>query len=75
MAQAPANSIRRLRMVQAYPYILSSVSGMKIRPEIMDALYASIARLLELTPVYQMDCLPDEEAARICYAAVAPNGE
>lgn len=75
LAQAPANSIRRLRMVQAYPYILSSVSGMKIRPEIMDALYASIARLLELTPVYQMDCLPNEEAARICYAVVAPNGE
>lgn len=66
LKQAPENKIERLRMVQAYPHILSSVSGMKLQPQIMDCLYASIARLLELIPVYHLECLPNEAAARLC---------
>ena len=66
LKQAPENKIERLRMVQAYPHILSSVSGMKLQPQIMDCLYASIARLLELIPVYHLECLPNEAAAQLC---------
>ena len=66
LVQARENKIERLRMTQAYPYILSSVSGLKILPEAMDALYASIARLLELRPVYRLECLPNESAAQLC---------
>ena len=70
LAQAPHNEIHRLRMTQAYPYILASVSGLKVLPEMMDRLYESIAELLELTPVYKLECLPNEEAAQVCYAAI-----
>ena len=66
LAQAPENKIERLRMTQAYPYILASVSGLKILPEAMDAIYESIALLLELTPVYRLECLPDPSAAQLC---------
>lgn len=66
LAQAPQNKINRLRMTQAYPYILASVSGLKIRPEMMDRLYESIAQLLEITPVYRLECLPNPDAARLC---------
>ena len=66
LAQAPENKIERLRMTQAYPYILASVSGLKILPESMDAIYGSIARLLELCPVYRLECLPDTAAAQLC---------
>ena len=66
LAQAPENKIERLRMTQAYPYILGSVSGLKILPEAMDALYNSIARLLEVCPVYRLECLPNESAAQLC---------
>ncbi|MBO7457497.1 MAG: hypothetical protein J6T71_06725 [Paludibacteraceae bacterium] len=66
LAQAPENKIERLRMAQAYPYILGSVSGLKILPEAMDAIYESIARLLEACPVYRLECLPNEEAAQLC---------
>lgn len=69
LKQAPENKIERLRMVQAYPHILSSVSGMKLQPQIMDCLYASIARLLELIPVYHLECLPNEAAAQLCAQA------
>jgi hypothetical protein len=68
LAQAPENTIRLLRPSQAYPYILSSVSGLKILPAMMDRLYETIAALLESTPVYFLDCLPNTDAAEVCYS-------
>ena len=70
LAQAPENKIYPLRMTQAYPYILASVSGLKVLPEMMDTLYESIAQLLELKPVYKLECLPDTAAARLCRETV-----
>ena len=66
LAQAPENKIARLRMTQAYPYILASVSGLKVLPQMMDRLYESIAKLLEISPVYRLECLPEPSAARLC---------
>lgn len=66
LVQAPHNAIRSLRMTQAYPHILTSVSGLKIDPHMMDAIYESIARLLETCPVYELECLPNQDAARLC---------
>ena len=66
LAQAPENKITLLRLSQAYPYILSSVSGLKILPEAMDAIYGSIAELLEKRPVYKLECLPNHDAAQLC---------
>ena len=70
LAQAPHNVITRLRMTQAYPFILASVSGLKVMPEMMDRLYESIALLLELKPVYKLECLPNTEAAQLCCATL-----
>lgn len=66
LEQAPENQIVPLRMTQAYPHILASVNGLKIMPDMMDQLYESIARLLELRPVYLLRCLPNPDAARVC---------
>jgi len=66
LAQAPENKITRLKMSQAYPYILASVSGLKVMPEMMDQIFDSIAKLLEISPVYRLECLPNPDAARLC---------
>ena len=73
LAQAPQNKIERLRMTQAYPFILASVSGLKLQPQMMDKLYESIARLLETTPVYRLECLPNPDAARLCAQTCSPS--
>jgi len=73
LAQAPENKIQRLRMTQAYPYILASVSGLKVLPEMMDRLYESIAELLEISPVYRLECLPDTAAAQLCAQTCSPS--
>ena len=66
LAQAPHNEIVPLRMTQAYPYMLASVSGLKLQPQMMNRLYESIAQILERVPVYKLECLPNLEAARLC---------
>lgn len=66
LVQAPHNEMTKLKMTQAYPFILASVSGLKIRPDMMDSLFETIAQLLETTPVYRLECLPNPDAARLC---------
>ena len=66
LEQASENTIERLRMSQAYPFLLASVSGLKIEKETMDALYESLAALLEQVPVFKLRCLPNHYAARLC---------
>ena len=67
LSQAPKNEIRRLRLPEAYAYMLASSSGLKIVPEMMDVLYITIARVLDLVPLYHLDCLPDTDAAQLCH--------
>ena len=66
LQQAPENRMARLKMTQAYPFILASVSGLKVLPQMMDCIFESIAKLLEITPVYRLECLPNPDAARLC---------
>lgn len=66
LKQDSENHIESLSMTQAYPHILASVCGLKVMPDMMDELYLSIARLLELRPVYLLRCLPNPDAARVC---------
>lgn len=72
LVQASYNAIRSLRMTQAYPFVLASISGLKMEPSMMDSLYESIARLLELCPVYELECLPNKEAAQLCAQTCSP---
>lgn len=73
LSQAPHNAIQSLRLPEAYAYILSSASGLKILPEMMDCIYATIARLLSVCKVYALDCLPDTDAAQLCCTTIAPH--
>lgn len=66
IVQAPHNAIEHLSMPQAYPYLLASVCGLKMQPDVMDRLYESIAQLLARCPVYRLECLPNLEAAQLC---------
>lgn len=72
LLQAPYNKMHTLRLPEAYAYILSSSSGLKIIPEIMDVLFDTISRLIQTIPVYGMECLPDHDAARLCADTITP---
>lgn len=70
LSQAPHNEMRPLRLPEAYAYVLSSASGLKIIPEMMDALYTTIAQTVQTVPMYQLDCLPDTAAAQLCQSTI-----
>jgi len=70
LAQAPQNNIRTLKLPQAYAYMLASVSGLKIEPAMMDALYDTISHVIQSVPVRYMECLPDTDAAHVCAETV-----
>lgn len=70
LKQAPENSYERLRLPAAYAYMLSSSSGLKILPEVMDALYATLASVVQAVPTILLSCLPNEDAARMSYEAL-----
>ena len=71
LKQAPHNRISRLHLIDAYAALLSSISGKRWDRRVADGLHHSVNRLLSLLPVHQLECLPDAEAAQICYK----NGE
>lgn len=70
LAQAPYNKITRLRGIRGYAVLVSSISGQRWNPVIADGLHETENALVAKVPVWQLDCLPDEAAARLCCETV-----
>lgn len=66
LSQAPYNKIERLRGIQAYAALVPSISGKRWDELIADGLHATENALASHVPVWQLECLPDEDAARTC---------
>ena len=71
LSQAPYNKIKRLRGVEAYASILTSVSGKRWDVRIADGLHHTENALAMNVPVWHLECLPDEAAAHLCCQNVA----
>lgn len=69
--QEKFNKIERMGIVEAYASVYSSCSGFKADREMADGLHATLEQIAINVPCYTLDCLPDEEAARICAAETA----
>ena len=69
LEQAPQNTIINLSPAQAYAYILSSCSGLKVLHEAMDGIHDTISRIVLSVPMKKLRCLPDKAAAQLCYEA------
>lgn len=71
LSQAPYNKIERLRGVRAYAALVPCISGKRWESVIADGLHKTENALAMNVPVWYLECLPDEEAARVCKASVA----
>lgn len=71
LRQAKQNSIRKMSVTEAYATIYSSFTGMKFVKEMADAYHATNFKLTTTVPFYALDCLPDAEAAFLCYNTVS----
>lgn len=68
--QAKTNCIRRLSMVEAYVSMYVSFSGYRFIKEMADGLHATNEKIVGIVPCYSLDCLPNADAAFLCYNTV-----
>ena len=73
LSQAPYNRIRRLSKVEAYLFLLQSIYGKRWDKNIGDSLHLFKEKLISQVPVWSLECLPDEEAARLCRDTITNN--
>ena len=70
LSQAPFNKITPLKGVSAYAAILPSISGMRWDKKIADGLHLTQNGLASNVMIWHLECLPDEEAARLCCQSI-----
>ena len=70
LSQAPYNQLQPLTLPQAYAYMLSSASGLKMNTQMADNMYESIKHIITHVKCYHLNCLPNTEAAEVCFQGV-----
>jgi len=66
LSQAPYNKIRRLGAIQAYASLVASISGKRWDSGVADGLHQTENALVSTVAVWHLECLPDEEASKLC---------
>ncbi len=70
LRQAPYNKIRRMNGIEAYVALMTSISGKRWDESVADGLHQTENRLAMQVPVWHLECLPDDEAARLCESTI-----
>ncbi len=70
LKQAPYNKIERLSGIHAYATLMSSASAFRPFSELADGWHRTIEGIVGRIPCYQLECLPDKDAAELCYRTV-----
>ena len=73
LSQAPYNRIERLEKLRAYAAVVPSISGKRWDSRIAEGLHETENWLAQHTPIFHLECLPDEAAARLCCETVTPH--
>ncbi|SHL32856.1 hypothetical protein SAMN05720470_10729 [Fibrobacter sp. UWOV1] len=71
LSQAPYNKIERLRGVRAYAALVPCISGKRWESVIADGLHKTENALAMNVPVWYLECLPDENAAKLCCETIS----
>lgn len=70
--RAQHNWVEKMSPTIAFTQILPACSSMKWDNTIYRNTYNTVIKLIEVSPgSYMLHCLPDEEAARVCYDTIA----
>lgn len=69
--RAPYNKATRLNLFGAYASLLPSCSSMKWNEKWNEAQNKTIEKVISTVPCWNMECLPNADAAKVCYEAVS----
>ena len=70
LQQAKTYKIHRQSLPEAYASVYVSFSGYRFIKEMADGLHVTNAMVVSNVPCYLLDCLPDANAAFLCYQTV-----
>ena len=70
LSQAPYNKISRLSGIEAYVDLAESVGSMPWNIRISEGLHQTMNKLASTVPMWHLECLPDEAAARLCHDTI-----
>lgn len=70
LAQAPYNKIERRTGAKAFALLYSSCSKLPWSEACMNALCATLSDIVGTTPIYYLECLPDDAAAQLSYSSM-----
>lgn len=70
LSQAPYNKITQDDVVQSFASLMPSCSVLRQDKCMLNNLKATLIELAQKQLTYSLECLPDEAAARLCYATV-----
>lgn len=71
LSQAPRNGIRRLVSTEAFVALQPSFAPTFMLDEgYADRLLEIASAVITAVPVYHLECLPDDEAARLCFSTI-----
>ncbi len=69
--QRPQNTIRPMSPVESLAVLLGQVSSMKWDKDIYHTVCNTLGQLIACTPMFELGCLPNAEAAHVCYETVS----
>ena len=74
LSQAPHNAIRRLSTPEAFAALQPSLPPALVQDDYYsDKIVDIISEMITVVPFFHLECLPDADAARVCYNAVFPH--
>lgn len=65
------NHVDRINPIEAFTTLITSVSAMKWDSEIFNNICKILSRIIETTPIYNLYCRADKEAALVCQQAIS----
>lgn len=73
LRQAPRNCFKKAEEILAFTAILPSCSGIRRDDGLRRLLHENLINISMGVTVGEMDCLPDEDAARVCFEGITSN--
>lgn len=71
LSQAPYNKISGLAPLQAFASLMPACSCMRWDGTSVSALHKTVEKVIVRVPGYHLECLPDADAARVCFEEVS----
>lgn len=70
LTQAKENTIKKEMPLNAYAGFLPSCSCIKWEKVSSNAISKTVENVISVVPVYSLSCLPDKDAAELCYQTI-----